>query len=1158
MKRDRKTSFILTLMLLFMFSIFGGGTILNALGIIQIPLFSSSENTTVSSDTINNNNSESPGINIPTGIRIYDPQSPVSSQIGDPDTESSISGDIRDTSTEKDYSYVAELAGGTGTSGSSSADTSSITGQEAGNSSSSSAPAPADPGTSSGSASDNSSSSSSSSGGTVIPGNRPKPSGGGGSHAVDVQSIVLDQSDVTINRKNTLQLTATIAPQNATTKTVTWTTSNKDVADVDSSGKVTGIGAGTVTITATAGQKSATCQVTVVVLMDGISLNHTELSIDKGSTEQLTAKITPEDTTDDKTITWTSSDSEIVSVDDAGKVTALKPGKATVKASAVGASASCEVTVLSPMTGIELDKSTLTLNRNTTDKLTISFLPDDTTSGREVAWSSSAPEVANVDQQGNVVGYSIGTTTVTARCGEFTATCNVTVNALIDGVYLDQSEMTLDRGTDGQLKASIVPLDTTEDKTVTWSSNDPNVAAVDDSGKVTGVKIGSATITAKVGEHTASCKINVVALIHSIALDKTELTLDRGTGDQLTVNIDPPDTTEDKTVTWSSTDPDVATVDSSGIVFGVKIGTATITAKVGTHTASCSVTVVALIHSIALDKTELTLDRGTGDQLTVNIDPPDTTEDKTITWTSSNPDVAIVDAAGKVTGVKIGSATITAQVGTHTARCTINVVALIHNIALDKTELTLNRGTTGQLIVGIDPPDTTENKTVTWSSSDPTVATVDASGKVTAVQIGSATITATVGTHACSCNINVVALIKSIALDQSALIVDRGTSNLIAVLYDPADTTEDKTVAWSSSDPDVATVDSTGKVTGVKIGTATITAKVGTHTASCSVTVVALIHSITLDKTELTLDRGTGDQLTVNIDPPDTTEDKTVVWSSSDPSVATVDSSGKVTGVKIGSAIITAKVGAHTALCNVNVVALIHNISLDKSYLNPDKGATDQLTVSFDPVDTTESKVVIWTSSNPAIATVDATGKVTAGISQVGETIITARVGTHTATCVVGVGVKFTVTTEEKWTSSGMDMRFYGDGSGRFAAWENDKKEKHGYGELKITFSRAITIPTNNQDITITLREYDEDGSASSGGHVNLYYPGTNTSSFSLSNNTRSWRTTAKDTTYVHLHFSSTVRANSKESGYVGVTWQPGDLVIFGIPITSSSGYLDL
>lgn len=108
-----------------------------------------------------------------------------------------------------------------------------------------------------------------------------------------VESIVLDQSDVTINRKNTLQLTSSITPQNATNKMTTWATSDKDVAQVDSTGKVTGVGAGTTTITATADQKTATCEVTVVVLMDGITLNHAELAIDKGSTQQLTAKITP-------------------------------------------------------------------------------------------------------------------------------------------------------------------------------------------------------------------------------------------------------------------------------------------------------------------------------------------------------------------------------------------------------------------------------------------------------------------------------------------------------------------------------------------------------------------------------------------------------------------------------------------------------------------------------------------------------------------------------------------------------------------------------------------------------------------------------------------------------------------------------------------------
>ena len=753
MKKNKKTTVILTSILIFMFAVFGGGTILNALGFqIEFPFFnSSSENATANttSTTFSGQNSNSSGIFIPAGIQIYAPESSVSSQV----KEDSLN--VEHTGTEKDYSYFAELAGGTDTSGSPPADTSSAPtpGQDTGNSSSSSKPTPADPGTGSTSGS---SSSSSASSGTVIPSTRPKPSGGGGgSHSVAVQSVTLDQSNVTINRKNILQLTATITPTNATSKTVTWSTSNKDVATVDSSGKVTAIGAGTTMITAATGQKTATCEVTVVVLMDGISLNHTELEIDKGSTEQLTAKITPEDTTDDKAITWTSTDPETVSVDAAGKVTALKPGKATVKASAVGAAASCEITVLSPMTGIALDKSTLTLNRNTTDKLMVSFLPDDTTSGREVTWSSSAPEVADVDHQGNVVAHSIGTTTITVTCGKFTSTCQVTVIALIDGVYLDQSELTVDRGTDSQLTASIVPLDTTEDKTVVWTSSDSDVATVDSTGKVTGVKIGSSTITATVGEHTASCSITVVALIHNILLDKTELTLDRGTSDQLTLSIDPPDTTEDKTIAWASGNPDVATVDSTGKITAAKIGSTTITATVGSHTASCSVTVVALIHSISMDKSDMTLDRGTTEQLTMAIDPPDTTEDKTTVWTSSDPSVVTVESTGKVTATGAGEAIITAKVGNHISTCHVNVIVPISSVTLNNSSLNLSKGNTEQLIATINPSDTTEDKTITWTSSNPAIATVDSAGKVTAVAAGETSITAKVGNKTASCAVGV-------------------------------------------------------------------------------------------------------------------------------------------------------------------------------------------------------------------------------------------------------------------------------------------------------------------------------------------------------------------------------------------------------------------
>lgn len=801
MKRSKTTTVVLTCLLLFMFTIFGGGTALSALGIISIPFFNSSSENTTSTASTSGHDSDTNGIFLPSGIQLYNPQTSVSSNIAN--EENSISESIGDTSNEKDYSYVAELTGSSGTSLNSQSSTPSSSGNT-GSSSDSSASTPADSDASSGSASDSSSSNSNtSSGGTIIPGNRPKPSEGGGS--VSVKSVVLDQSDVTINRKNTLQLTATVTPQNAKNKAVTWTSSNPDVATVDNAGKVTGIGAGNTTITASAGQKTATCEITVVVLMDGITLNHTELSIDKGGAEQLTAKITPEDTTEDKTITWTSSAPDIISVDDNGLVTAHKVGKAVVKASAVGASASCEVTVLSPMTGISLDKSTLILNRNSSDKLAVSFLPVDTTDGREVTWSSSAPEIADVDQQGNVIAYSIGTTTITARCGEFTATCDVTVIALIEGIFLDQTEITLDRGAEGQLTASIVPLDTTEDKTITWVSSNPDIATVDAAGKVNGVKIGTTTITAKVGEHIASCDINVVALIHGITLDKSELTLDRDTTGQLAVSFDPPDTTDDKTVTWSSSDPTVATVDVAGNVTAVQIGTATITAQVGTYTTTCNITVVALIHGITQAKSELTLDRGTTDQLTVSYDPPDTTEDKTVIWTSSNPSVATVDADGNVTAVQIGAAIITATVGEHTASCNVTVVALIHNILLDQTTFKLNKGQGHQFIAIYDPPDTTEDKTVIWSSSDPTVAVVDNGGMLLAIAPGNTTITAKVGNHTATCDVRIrdtytitTAAIGNGSVSPGGLVVEDNTITLIATPI-----TGHHFVSWTDNDGNV-------------------------------------------------------------------------------------------------------------------------------------------------------------------------------------------------------------------------------------------------------------------------------------------------------------------------------------------------------------------
>ncbi|MCQ2174253.1 MAG: Ig-like domain-containing protein, partial [Bacteroidales bacterium] len=149
---------------------------------------------------------------------------------------------------------------------------------------------------------------------------------------------------------------------------------------------------------------------------------------------------------------------------------------------------------------------------------------------------------------------------------------------------------TIFAGTSITLTATIAPANAT-DKTVTWTTSDAAVATVSN-GVVTAKKVGTATITAKAGEKTATCTITVVATpVTSVSLDRTSASLKAGETVTLTATVKPDDAT-DKTVTWTTSDATVATV-SNGVVTAKKVGTATITAKAGEKTATCTITVVA-------------------------------------------------------------------------------------------------------------------------------------------------------------------------------------------------------------------------------------------------------------------------------------------------------------------------------------------------------------------------------------------------------------------------------------------------------------------------------------------------------------------------------------------------------------------------------------
>ncbi len=173
-----------------------------------------------------------------------------------------------------------------------------------------------------------------------------------------VSSIKLNKTSVTLKKGETSQLSATVSPDNATNKTVTYTTSNSKVAKVSSSGKITAVGGGTATITAKAGGKTATCKVTVNVPQTGITHSgNASKNIEQGSTLKLSVSKLPSDTTDNYSVTWSSADTTIATVSANGTVKGVAIGETTVTAKSNGWTVTYKIKVVEKVTESSTEES---------------------------------------------------------------------------------------------------------------------------------------------------------------------------------------------------------------------------------------------------------------------------------------------------------------------------------------------------------------------------------------------------------------------------------------------------------------------------------------------------------------------------------------------------------------------------------------------------------------------------------------------------------------------------------------------------------------------------------------------------------------------------------------------------------------------------------
>jgi uncharacterized protein YjdB len=582
--------------------------------------------------------------------------------------------------------------------------------------------------------------------------------------------------------------------------------------------------------------------------------------------------------------------------------------------------------------------------------------------------------------------------------------------------------------------------------------------------------------------------------------------------------------------TWTVTPATAATISATGLLTGAAAGTVRVQAGFGGKFGTIDITVVAAAKLTAITVTAAasSVDIGNTVKLTaVGIYDDGSKPDITgkVTWTSSNVSLATVSAQGVATAVSIGTAILAATLEGLVGSASITVTksaAVLVSIAVTAPSATVNTGATVALVANGTYDDSSKqniSSSVTWTSSDATIATVSSAGTVTGIKAGAVTITATSGVKSGSVTLTVTTPIalSSVAVTASASTVSAGgkvqlTANEVYSDGSKKDVT--KTAAWTSGTATVATVDANGQVTAVKVGTVIITATSGGKSGSVSLTITdATLSTIDVTPAQPTIPAASTQQFKATGTYSDGTKrDITadVSWTSSVATVATISgaagSNGLAAAKAKGTTTITASLGTIKGTTVLTVTdALLTSITVTPAKPVIAKGTTIALIATGTYADNTTKDITAdatWTTSDPTVATVSnaagSDGLVTSVIA--GPATITAALAgqsgaaslrvtnatlasiaittTGDATIARGTTKQFAaigtfsdnskqdITTLASWTSSDATVATVGDSGG-----------KDGLATaLKVgqtTIGAAFATRTGTRILTVTLATLD-------------------------------------------------------------------------------------
>ncbi|MEP7380620.1 MAG: Ig-like domain-containing protein [Gemmatimonadota bacterium] len=735
-----------------------------------------------------------------------------------------------------------------------------------------------------------------------------------------------------------------------------------------------------------------------------------------GATRQLTASVRTSTGLDRNVpIEFTSLSPEVVTVRGAS-VTAIATGQARIVARAGTASDTATLIVTPPLIELRLEPGAVaaTLGDTISFKATIVGPGGAVTQTTSIAWSLSDSSTARLVGDGAVTTTGVGELQVIAQVGGISAYAAVMVqSAPVASLSISPSNLAMSVGARAQLVPE--PRDSRgrliKGVAVEWSSSNSEVAAVNEDGAVKALAQGGAVITARANGRRASAAVNVAsAAASSVAITLPNDSL--GTSRTMQAMATPMDANGNpitgRPLAWQSSNPAVATVNSSGLVTGIVAGQTTLSVICDGRVSSQKITIAVPVPTIltVTPATALLLAGSTSslagevrDQFGVVL------TGKTLSWTSTAPSVVSVNSVGQVVGVAFGTATVRASSGALVGSSTVTVQNVpVASLTVTPPSPSVEEGSS------IDLNATTRdvagnvllNRPVVWSSSSTTVAQVSATGSVLGVSVGSATITATAEGKSQQVTVAVTAppppsvAHVTVTLNSPVLGVGEATK-AIAYAYDENGLLmSSATPKFTSQDTTTASVAVDGRVQALRAGSTTIVAEVDGEIGIASVTVQPPaplpVTNVVLSVPVNTLVVGDSTQLSVALRDANGAllTGRTLAFTSSSNTILSVNATGLLRAKSAGSATIIATSEGKSASVTVTVtaqappppsapapVALV-SVSLAASSL--DVGQTTQGTVTLkDSVSNVlTGRTIAWSSSNTSIATVAQNGLVSA------------------------------------------------------------------------------------------------------------------------------------------------------------------------------------